>query len=95
MDMDFRLRERGDLQPKAEPMNLELFFSSLAQPEENEIFGLATNLPQACRFNLPGSASAQSPVMAQILGNREYAIALGMLSDYEAMGNLPRHALPR
>ena len=29
--------------------------------------------------------------MAQILGNREYAIALGMLSDYEAMGKLPRH----
>jgi len=29
--------------------------------------------------------------VAQILGNREYAIALGMLSDYEALGRLPRH----
>ncbi|MGA9800407.1 MAG: hypothetical protein WBQ68_15455 [Terriglobales bacterium] len=28
---------------------------------------------------------------AQILGDREYGIALGMLSDYEAMGKLPRH----
>ncbi len=29
--------------------------------------------------------------VAQILGNREHAIALGMLSDYEALGRLPRH----
>jgi hypothetical protein len=29
--------------------------------------------------------------VAQILGNREYAVALGLLSDYEAMGRLPRH----
>ena len=29
--------------------------------------------------------------IAQILGNQEYAIALGLLSDYEAMGKLPRH----
>jgi hypothetical protein len=28
---------------------------------------------------------------AQILGDRDYGIALGMLSDYEAMGRLPRH----
>ncbi len=29
--------------------------------------------------------------IAQILGDQEYAIALGLLSDYEAMGKLPRH----
>lgn len=29
--------------------------------------------------------------VAQILGSTEYAIALGMLSDYEAMSRLPRH----
>jgi hypothetical protein len=29
--------------------------------------------------------------IAQMLGNREYAIALGLLSDYEAMSRLPRH----
>ena len=29
--------------------------------------------------------------IARILGNPEYGIALGMLSDYEAMGRLPRH----
>jgi hypothetical protein len=28
--------------------------------------------------------------IARILGDREYGIALGMLSDYEAMGRLPR-----
>ncbi len=29
--------------------------------------------------------------VAQILGDQEYTIALGLLSDYEAMGKLPRH----
>ena len=29
--------------------------------------------------------------VAQLLGNRTYAIALGQLSDYEAMNRLPRH----
>jgi hypothetical protein len=29
--------------------------------------------------------------VAQILGNREYAVALGLLSDYETMHRLPRH----
>ena len=29
--------------------------------------------------------------IAQILGNQEHAIALGLLSDYEAMSKLPRH----
>ena len=30
-------------------------------------------------------------MMAQMQGDREYAIALGMLSDYEAIAKLPRH----
>lgn len=29
--------------------------------------------------------------IARVLGNREYAIALGLLSDYETMDRLPRH----
>ncbi len=29
--------------------------------------------------------------IAHLLGNRDYAISLGLLSDYEAMGRLPRH----
>jgi hypothetical protein len=30
--------------------------------------------------------------LAGVMGNRDYAIALGMLSDYEVMGKLPRQA---
>ena len=29
--------------------------------------------------------------ISHLLGNEEYAIALGLLSDYEAMSKLPRH----
>ena len=37
------------------------------------------------------SAHRLSRSMARILGNTDYAIALGLLSDYEVMGRLPRH----
>jgi hypothetical protein len=30
--------------------------------------------------------------VARLLGKREHGIALGLLSDYEAMNRLPRHA---
>jgi hypothetical protein len=29
--------------------------------------------------------------IAKLLGNRQYGIALGLLSDYEATNRLPRH----
>ncbi len=36
-------------------------------------------------------AQSLTRTIAQIFGNQAYAIALGLLSDYEAMGKLPRH----
>lgn len=38
------------------------------------------------------SAHGLTRTIARIMGNRDYQIALGMLSDYEVMGKLPRHA---
>jgi hypothetical protein len=37
------------------------------------------------------AAQRLTHTIAQVLGNQEYAIALGLLSDYEAMDRLPRH----
>jgi hypothetical protein len=37
------------------------------------------------------SAQRLTRTIAQIMGNPDYHIALGMLSDYEVMGKLPRH----
>ena len=37
------------------------------------------------------AAHQLTSTIAQILASRDYAIALGLLSDYEAMGRLPRH----
>ena len=37
------------------------------------------------------SAHGLTCTIAQAMGNRDYAISLGMLSDYEVMGKLPRH----
>jgi hypothetical protein len=90
VDMDFRLRAQGDLQPKAEPMNLELLFPS-PQQEDRMRFSDLLRISRRRAGLTFRAAHRLSRVMAQILGNREYAIALGMLSDYEAMGKLPRH----
>lgn len=38
------------------------------------------------------SAHGLTRAIARIMGNPDYQIALGMLSDYEVMGKLPRHA---
>jgi hypothetical protein len=38
------------------------------------------------------SAHGLTRTIARIMGNPDYQIALGMLSDYEVMGKLPRHA---
>jgi hypothetical protein len=38
------------------------------------------------------AAHELSSGIARIMGNPDYQIALGMLSDYEVMGKLPRHA---
>jgi hypothetical protein len=37
------------------------------------------------------SAHELTRTIARIVGNRDYEIALGMLSDYEVMGKVPRH----
>ena len=37
------------------------------------------------------SAHELTRSIARIMGNRDYEIALGMLSDYEVLGRLPRH----
>jgi hypothetical protein len=37
------------------------------------------------------TAHEMTRTIARIMGNRDYEIALGMLSDYEVMGKVPRH----
>jgi hypothetical protein len=37
------------------------------------------------------SAHELTRTIARIMGNSDYEIALGMLSDYEVMGKVPRH----
>jgi hypothetical protein len=90
VDMDLRPGEQVKMQPRAGPMNLELLFPP-HQKEERLRFVDWLRISRA-RAGLTFRAAHQlTRAMAQILGNREYAIALGMLSDYEAMGKLPRH----
>jgi hypothetical protein len=77
------------LQPRAWTMNLAPF--PLPKPTEEPTKFSDLVRTSRGRAGLTFRAAHQlTHAIARILGNREYGIALGMLSDYEAMGRLPR-----
>ena len=91
VETDIRPLQHVKLQPRAGPMNLEHVLPAAAQAEERMRFSDLLRISRG-RAGLTFRAAHQlTRAIAQILGNREYGIALGMLSDYEAMGGLPRH----
>jgi hypothetical protein len=90
VEMDLRPREQMNLQPRAGSMNLAQVFPPHYSEERMRFSDLLQR--SRGRAGLTFRAAHQlTRAMARILGNRDYAIALGMLSDYEAMGRLPRH----
>ncbi len=90
VDTDLHPLQQVKLQPRAGPTKLE----SLSPPpptEEPTKFSELLRISRG-RAGLTFRAAHQlTRAIARILGNHEYGIALGMLSDYEAMGRLPRH----
>ncbi len=94
-DMDPRPLEQVKLQPRAGPKRLEqlspLPAFPLPQCEEKMRLSDLLRISRARTGSTFRAAHRLTRAVARILGSREYAIALGMLSDYEAMGKLPRH----
>jgi hypothetical protein len=89
VDTDIRPLQQVKLQPRAVPANLEPLFPP--HQEERMRFSDLLRISRG-RTGLTFRAAHQLTLtIARILGNPEYGIALGMLSDYEAMGRLPRH----
>ncbi len=90
VDTDIHPLQHVKLQPRAGPTNPE---PCLPPPltEAPLKFSDLLRISRG-RAGLTFRAAHQlTCTIARILGNREYGIALGMLSDYEAMGRLPRH----
>jgi hypothetical protein len=89
VNTDIRPLQHVKLQSRAGPMDLEQFFP----PHPREGGMKFSDLLRISRGRVGltfRAAHGLTRLIAQILGNREYGIALGMLSDYEAMGKLPR-----
>jgi hypothetical protein len=86
--------EPGSVSPEtsqfgAGPMKSEYPFSSPCLAEMSFSDLLRTS---RCRTGLTFRAARQlTGAIARILANPDYAIGLGLLSDYEAMDKLPRH----
>lgn len=90
VDTDIHPLQHVNSHPRAGPTNLEPFLPP--PPAEAPMkFSDLLRISRG-RAGLTFRAAHQlTCAIARILGNREYGIALGMLSDYEAMGRLPRH----
>lgn len=90
VETDIRQLQQVKLQPRAGPVHLQQFFPP-HQREERMRFSDLLRISRG-RTGLTFRAAHQlTGAIARILGNPDYGIALGMLSDYEAMGRLPRH----
>jgi hypothetical protein len=95
VDTDFRASQPLKLQRGAGSMNLgsvnpEPPFTPYSSDEKMSFPELLRSSRRRAGLTFR-EAQRLTRMTAQILGDREYGIALGMLSDYEAMGRLPRH----
>ena len=88
-DTDTRPRHPANLQSRGEPMNLEQLIPP--QTEERMRFSDLLRISRGRAGLTFRGAHRLTRAIALILGDPGYGIALGMLSDYEAMGRLPRH----
>ncbi len=90
VDTDIRPLRQLNSQPRAGPVNVGQLFPP-HQREERIRFSDLLRISRGRTGLTFRAAHHLTRAIARILGNREYGIALGMLSDYEAMGRLPRH----
>jgi hypothetical protein len=90
VDSDLRPGQQARLQPRAGPVDLAPL-SPLRHKDDGMKLSDLLRISRTRTGLTFREAHRLTRTMAEILGNREYAIALGTLSDYEAMGTLPRH----
>ncbi len=89
VDTRSRALRQADSQPRVSPIKFEQL-SSPCGPEKMKVSDLLRASRR--RTGLTFRAAHQlTGAVAKILASRDYAIGLGLLSDYEAMAKLPRH----
>lgn len=90
VDLELRPREAAQFEPMSGPTKSELLPMA---PHVSSSMGFSTLLRVSrSRAGLTLRAAHEMTMrIARLLGNRDYSIALGLLSDYEAMNKLPRH----
>lgn len=86
---------RGSLKPEsAGPMSVSLRLEQSGSPGFGRAGMRFSDLLRTARYRTGLTFRAAQDLtgsIARILSNRDYEIGLGLLSDYEAMGRLPRH----
>lgn len=90
VDLELRPREPGLFRPMRRLTRSEIPFQ-MDSRDSSVNFSTLLRISRA-RSGLTLRAAHEMTIrVARLLGNREHAIALGLLSDYEAMNTVPRH----
>ena len=91
VDLELRPREPGLFRPMCRVTRSEIPFK-IDRHDSSVNFSTLLRISRA-RIGLTFRAAHDMTMrVARLLGKREHGIALGLLSDYEAMNRLPRHA---
>ena len=91
VDLELRPREPAQFQPLCGGTESELPPRLGCHDTKRTSFSILLRRSRArCGLTLR-AAHEMSMRIARLLANREYGIALGLLSDYEAMNKVPRH----
>jgi hypothetical protein len=90
VDLELRPREAAQFEPMCGPTKSELL--PMAPHGSSSIsFSKLLRVSRSRAGLTLRAAHEMTTRVAQLLRNRDYGIALGLLSDYEAMDKLPRH----
>jgi transcriptional regulator with XRE-family HTH domain len=90
VDLEIRPRTTAPFEPMSSPMRTELLPVAPGSNTNREFSTLlrASRSRAGLTFR---AAHKMTQQIARLLGKAEYAISLGLLSDYEAMNKVPRH----
>ncbi len=91
VDMEFRSANAETAQPVCRPMKFEQHSPVHHCKNEPTFAGLLRTSRSRTGLTFR-AAHEMTAAAARVFGDQDYAIALGLLSDYEAMERLPRHA---
>lgn len=91
VDLELRPREPAQFRPMCGVTRSELLPQARSYASSSADFSTLVRISRSRSSLTLRAAHEMTMRIAKLLGNRQYGIALGLLSDYEATNRVPRH----